>query len=183
LRCRTQRQRGNQRSASTPKQPDIATGGVQGFATFSNGIGTITLNGGSAQIQFTNGPGGGANNNSDNATVYSLAGPASLVTYQATMSVTVAPVAGAADEFTLTETSDTLTILVGPGSGQTVSVTGVPPMNGVASRNSPTVLTAATSMPAIEAWIYSGAGVGWPTSIPAYSFVCQRTRVFTKVVD
>jgi hypothetical protein len=78
------------------------------------------------------------------------------------------------DEYTLTVTSHVETFTSGgPNAGFTNTVTGEPPLNGIASENSPHVLIDNNSTPTLETWTISNGII--------QNAYCSLNRTLTKV--
>jgi hypothetical protein len=126
-----------------------------GFITFNaNGTGSIT---------------------STTTSVYgNFAGGALIAAYIATQNSAVTftyRVNG--DEYVRTSTSEVGTYTTGARTGQTITVTGSEPTNGVISENNPSILLESNAQPTLETWTFSNGDVA-----NAY---CSYNRTLTKV--
>lgn len=133
----------------------IGTTRVAGFVTFeANGSGSATLTEISTFESFSGGRQVGA--------WLDTATGKSTFTYTVT-----------GDEYVRTFTSDVSTFTTGNRTGQTNTITGNAPFNGVASENIPHVLLEANSQPTLQTWMFSNGDV-------ANAF-CSAFRTLTKV--
>jgi hypothetical protein len=127
-----------------------------GFATFKDGMGSATIASTSTLTNFYSGYQTGAWLDTSTGT--------SSFTYTVT-----------GDEYTRTFTSNIGTYTTGARTGQTITITGGEPSNGVISKNTPPVLLETNSQPTMELWTFSNGD-----TVNAF---CSNSRTLTKVAD